>query len=1084
MRWILYITVLWFTYLHPVCAQKCALLEELEIQLQSGQKRALRDVGILLDDSLRKPLALQLLENYTFFTPSTLTIDSNLTKSQFVNFYYDHFEKIRFSPLLSSFYITPVEARESDFYYKKKLESNIQSIQYWWNLLRSTKPHDKKFEALLNQLILATKIHPEPQLFQPLKKEISHIFQTEDRLPDLLYGLYAEWATWFEDEQDIRLLLHWLETDKLAPKEAHVYFARLTNHVFPEHADEKTPLIEAYHQLLDTFGSVERMLKAGYDAFIGFSPTHFPNRYYFLGKVISTRDCPPWIFQNAVKELKASRDPIQLFFFAGKYFQERNSQANEILTRKDWFDLVKNLSRVNLYRDSACTRSVGHSDILPLRELKQYLLFWAGHYQQFTWSEAQSGFVHQGLLSKEKEQYEKYFPLLTKSNDSISREAYYQLIKAPVTLLQEMLPEQQNLNPRLHRSLPPWRYGLLSIANQLYHLDPEGWKAFNEDEDLQILLSQLQRETNPSRRFRLEEALIQKITPVQLTGFEIWALVHSNQDQTNLSAYRIIRTIYHQNLCYFWKNEAKANLFFLKAKALDPYQDYLALIPLDDNCTREFIALNDALIAPEVRQDFLRYKVGWQIQFDPNKVFKATDLISAVEISSLPPLALKYQETFFTSLFQIPPANRDPLKVYFSSHLKEEHLPVLFKYLKAKKETAWILICIENFFQYEESGSIRKKRRRWLKRWQEANEQCSILGEMVWQEQLSLIKDLAPIPESTIEWLVNSPYYQASEKDVLLKAIKKNGNVRLFHRLSFQPPLKAADLGYFGDFQFDLYALDDLPRLFESSAVPALYNFMMQQLSGYGPEEKVVFFSGQLIKNQFYTNLPPSSRKQLKSLFEDYLASVSFITEAEEQKLNWLIFSLENGHLSSLEQLELIRNTAVSPQVQFALQTEIFARIAWEEIPAVLEKYGSHFERKIFTPSNFLERDFGLPTGDLSNIEIRKEIATRIRALPKKEVYSLAFRAFGFPLEDEDGNARLSEIYKKLVLAPDFAFAGKGGIIRDYYYFGMMAYLALHFEENFNFPVKLNANQTRKRFSILPRCKKWIPFLEKKLSGH
>ncbi|MEZ4982162.1 MAG: hypothetical protein R2769_11375 [Saprospiraceae bacterium] len=65
-----------------------------------------------------------------------------------INFYYDNFENINFSPLLSAFYITPVEERNASYDIKEILRRKGFDIydETWKVLLR--KFSDKLFKNL------------------------------------------------------------------------------------------------------------------------------------------------------------------------------------------------------------------------------------------------------------------------------------------------------------------------------------------------------------------------------------------------------------------------------------------------------------------------------------------------------------------------------------------------------------------------------------------------------------------------------------------------------------------------------------------------------------------------------------------------------------------------------------------------------------------------------------------------------------------------------------------------------------------------------------------------------------------------
>ncbi|MCB0662566.1 MAG: hypothetical protein KDC24_07495 [Saprospiraceae bacterium] len=1053
------------------------LLDEIEIQLQQGQKRALRDLGILLDDAEKRSYALYLLERYSFFEKEMLLIDSTLSKANFVNFYFDHFDQIHFSPLLSAFYINPVEDWNSDLFLKKENRSHLNKKDWWVELARLEKG-EISFKQFLSEIITDTRTHPAPDQLLPIKQIIrNHLLELENPSPAIV-ALYGEWATWFADEEDFNLLLQWTSTNQLEAKLAYTLLARLTNHVFPQHFGKKEPMVQAYAHLKDTLGSLNRMITSGYSDYIDFSPNHFPNRNYFLGKIISNPDCPPWIFQNAWKELKASRDPILLFFLAGKLYQSRLDQGNGIYSRTEWFNSIQRLTQVDLLIDSNALRTIQYKDLQSLPTLRRFLIFWASEYQNFTWNPSTLYFEHNSIIEKDRSKYAAHFDQLSSVNDSIALDAWYKILQGPEGLVNQLIEVYRDKTPVINANLPPWRYGLLKISHQLALADPEGLQAFEENQILQGLLADLLNAPSDGVLFDLENQIISLMPPEALTGMEIWALCHSNRDDINLSCYHIIRHCYDQKLAFFWENEKRADLFFKKAKILASYQDYESNIFLQKTGLNSFLQLDANRFSSEVRQDFLHNKLGLQIQFEPEKVFQEVELLSQVEISSLPPIASIYLPDFFHSFLKIPPQDRDALKVYFTTHMTEESIPFLFTLLKEKIEIPWTLVCLENFYTWKASGSLKNQRKVWIQRWKEAKSDTEKLGCQIWKDKLERVQTLATIPENEIQWLVNSPYFQSDKKEAILRIISQQKMVRLLYRLHFEQQLKAEDLSFFEDLDFDLYALDNLPDHFEKEATSALFSFMQQQLSDYGTEEKVIFFSEQLLKANFKNFLLPDQKLILKELFISYLDQVSFITEAEEQKLNWLIFWLENGEKPVLDQLERVESMQNTPLIKHRLKEHILASVTWDEIPSVLLHGSKYLQQQIFPLPNFIQRDFGLPTGDLTDDTLRYTLANNLHALSKRDVYVKAFQKIGIQLEDTKGNPELRKIYTMLRLAPDFSFAGKGGIIRDYPYFGMIKYLETVFEQDFGLPEKLNDGTPFQKSSIQNRVNKWITFLE------
>ncbi|HEY9705514.1 MAG TPA: hypothetical protein V6C58_23955, partial [Allocoleopsis sp.] len=69
------------------------LLSNLESQLKRGSRRALRDVGTLLDKSEYRESAILLLATHTFFTEKEIDVVHS-TREEFMTFFYNYQERI------------------------------------------------------------------------------------------------------------------------------------------------------------------------------------------------------------------------------------------------------------------------------------------------------------------------------------------------------------------------------------------------------------------------------------------------------------------------------------------------------------------------------------------------------------------------------------------------------------------------------------------------------------------------------------------------------------------------------------------------------------------------------------------------------------------------------------------------------------------------------------------------------------------------------------------------------------------------------------------------------------------------------
>ena len=76
-----------------------ALWSELEQQIQHGNRRALRDLGSFLDKPTYVVETRRALARYTFFMSTEIDL-SNVSREEFLVFFYDNEDRLKFSEIL------------------------------------------------------------------------------------------------------------------------------------------------------------------------------------------------------------------------------------------------------------------------------------------------------------------------------------------------------------------------------------------------------------------------------------------------------------------------------------------------------------------------------------------------------------------------------------------------------------------------------------------------------------------------------------------------------------------------------------------------------------------------------------------------------------------------------------------------------------------------------------------------------------------------------------------------------------------------------------------------------------------------
>lgn len=124
-----------------------------------------------------------------------------------------------------------------------------------------------------------------------------------------------------------------------------------------------------------------------------------------------------------------------------------------------------------------------------------------------------------------------------------------------------------------------------------------------------------------------------------------------------------------------------------------------------------------------------------------------------------------------------------------------------------------------------------------------------------------------------------------------------------------------------------------------------------------------------------------------------------------------------------------------------------------------------------------MNRDFGLPIFDIPTEKDALKIMNRLSNSNELEFYEQTLLEFGLPIVKEPGQLDFEKIYELLSYDLVAPFLGEGGKYRDYYTYGLVKLLELHFKTTLDFHPKLNENQTFYTFNSYKRVTAWRKYL-------
>lgn len=1089
--WVGFVLPLQAQYgMHVPAGDVLLLVEELERQVQSGSRRALRDLATLLDNEQHHDRICDILKEYTLFLPGELAPELVCDKKAFLNFYYDHRDELRFSPLLMAFYLTPLEERDPEARLEVLPDSAFTEAQTYF------LAHGRQIRQALDagdpvrfqQQVHAIMEADLPEGYRLLVRLLNERAIERSALPDKRHalGLVADAVSQWPHEQALDALLRLAERDALPAYLLLPALEQLTN-ISLAHLPDLDLTTRHYRLMFDTLGSLAAMRQAGYRQLFDFRKEHFQYEVDYYGRILSLASRFPYVRHNAIQDLIRTHHPRALFYIAAQLFQYRQ-QLGGLYEGVQWIELLEKLTRMRVEVEGSDGRwSARHTWSQDRAALTRYVSWWAAHYEDFEWDEVRGYFVNKKLALAQKESYEQYLRRLNSTNDSVALHAWIQLSEGDPVAVVALLNKYRGLFRRVNPVLPPLEDGYLEQWVQLIDFCKKAHLPWKPDAELERALIQLQQISDPRARYHYENQLIQRLSLVDATALEYWCSLHPRDKELNLSIGRILDHLYARHWPALVDDFSLLRLYLKKAmlfqrlKALGLCQTYLERCrqsmpeieaPLRELLTTEFDADVKRAIA------LLLDAPHSQASDDPLAQFLASPgTFSEKEIKDLPEpdgaaiqecmrlLYTSYEEEVIHSLF-----------TYMRTHPRLEWCPLVLKALERGAFEEDAIGVLEATFCYR----MPDGKAGWLAWWHTHGDTFEQWGPLLYARLRQHVHTAPEVDMPTLRQMVHSPWYTPADKEIWLAALPRVAGLNL-RRLHPDPLLDIdADLKWFGALSWTPRTLDDLPALFDLKGhVRKLVAFLIEASATFAPDERASFFNrlfrqGWFLDYVIADRLEPTQADTIAAVLQRWLDESPFISEFEETatQRNIALLALL-GHplaekISRSTQLPLPRAAIVK------VQEELLARVQFDELPALIPLFDTLAALRTY---NFLQRDFGLPIFHPDDPMVQHQLLERIRSMPRKELYLAYLTDFGLDLYDARGMLDFQKIYDILQFEIVQPFAGTGGLFRDYFTYGVIKVLEMHFRTRLGFHEKLNENQTFYVHTPLTRARAWQQFL-------
>lgn len=1106
------ILVLCFLLNLPVVAQHRAffdyelLLSDIEESLKKGEKRALRDLGTILDIPDYREQAVQLFKENVIFPKSELVIDINLNKATFLDFYYSKESKIQFSTTAKVFFLPPLTEATFDFQTMplsdgKEVDPSTLLRGHSATLLQALSKG--KYDVVLDQILKIQAIGSS-ESFAYLRnlcneKQIQRAKQNYK--PQLIRTLVRSVAQDHRMES-LESILKLIKEEHISPIKAQKFLTELTNVNFSM-TDNPEVLISFYNNLQDSLGTLYDIRQFGYSRYYDFSANYFEEPVDYYGKILCDVEELPWISKNALSDLMKIGHPRAMMHIAANIYKNR-TRVNQEYTQdiQPLIEAVETLSNVKIgFKSADGTYNFGE----PIDDLdfqKNYFLYWLKHWEDYTWDENTEEFVNKMEAAEQEQSYEKLFRRLGSKKDSIAIAAYLQLTEGNPEKITELSEKYRQLLRNYNKHLPSFKFYFLESLTRFTDYCRNHQLKYKPEGQIRKWLNEVENEITPQERIALENKIIESLTLENVSMVEYWASLREPNKTVNYSIGRILDKFYSKNWKTLISDEAelrhylKKSYLFEQIGVIGVCNAYLKKFDLNDQelstkLQQLFAVESDGDIANQLEQLIDQPSADTSMNLDA--FIEDPTQFGGRDIKVLPSASDEEAQQIVAIL--MADSDLEAIKkVFFYLRLNPNAstVPTLMKLIEddrviGMKDGIEVSIgmntvpLLERIYGYSYPAPEDQLYNQiaWKSLWQQDSLNYRNWGITFLAKELTLLEKNDTLSIVEINQVTNSLFYDPILKERCIKLLAKVYPVRDIRKFQIEPKLSVKeDLRFFAGFRFSYKELDDIPKLFEVTDPKAMMAFLIRESEEFSVEDLGSFYNKLFTLDWFaqYVNgdqMHPNTAQRMSRILNEYLEQSDFISEFEEQSTNLHIAQLNNIGKPLADRLANAVLNDLDDDSKFTIQQSIIAGISYDEIGIIINYIDQLSNPKQKDPLEFLRKDFGLPIFDISN---PKKFISDHSKMDQKEFYLSQLESFGVDIISNK-KLDLAKVYELLEYDIVSPFVGGGGAKRDYYVYGVIKVLELEFNESLGFHEKLNENQSFYSYTSSKRAAAWMQYI-------
>ncbi len=1067
------------------------LLNLLAPSIAEGDLIAFRDLAKLYDKYPDNQGVIKLLKQHTLFTTSEWNWNDQESKYLLTDFFYEKAALFKFSELLQVFYLTPIEARTSKVVVTSVNAPQIDPFLIRKSLQKINNYLRKKDIKLLRQEIEVIGVLKNTTVFAILEKVLDrkNLFSLKEADQQIII---KDILDFLPDSIAFTKLLGLTKKEMLPLPYCQAQLARLSNNFFKATTYEE--LVGEYEELQAKFEDDLSLIKEyGYQKTKLTAALFFEEKVDYYGWLLAiSKDSLYWIRRNAMVDMLATKHPKALFYIAGLNVRYWKKYGQGILPLEKLLqqniDVQLKIKNENELSNQFSTEA----------DQEQLIQYWSVHYEDYEWDDFEQKFVNQQLFSDELAAYDRYFRRLNSTNDSIAFKAFVALCGGRPNEIRQLIKKFKPLLRNYNAALPPLKYRILEQVSLLTYFCKQHQIAYLPSPTLEKAIQQLEAYSTPNERLSLENKLIENLKVDDLTALEYYAAIHARNLDLNYSIGRILNYAYTKHWETILADERYFRLFLLKVRLFHDFggfgiiKKYENKINLTNAKTLDVLhSLKNLETNPSIKESiayFLNQKVGNAADKRIANFLEAPVSVDLTELKELPPFGQAIFPNIIDKLFlQTDKKATKNIGTYLELHASLDIIPQLFetqeKQWTANKNAGKAFIkVLEKVYQFSFEAKQPEAIAKWWTLWKTTPENYTEWSAFLFQQQLIHLGKAETLTINDINKVTESSLYQEKHRDLCLKSLQKIKRTRTIYRLKIRPKISVEkELAYMAGIDFTTKMLANLPKVFEMDDVGQLLQFIYEQAAPATIEEKSALFNA-LFRQAWFINHITSGAidvvkcEAIKLIFYQYLSKSTFLTEYEEQNTQLNIVHLENAFLSLKEKLVRISKDSLNETIRYDYLNATLSRM---EFPEIMMAFPILKDLEIANKNLFLflNRDFGLPIFEVPSEQIAQKILSRLKTHNEYEFYEQTLVDFGLPILKKSGDLDLQKIYQLLTYDLVVPFLGEGGKYRDYYCYGLVKLLELHFKTTLGFHPKLNENQTFYTFNSYKRVEAWRAYL-------